>query len=578
MRGRRPKESLAQPPPTPLDHHILYHRQQPPRDSDASFASSRPSSVGLGRSTNATFDQYKDHRYQSSAVSTVNAYLSSHSSPALSLKLPFPSAKDITQTLNFLMSRLDFPSQKLDDDLPFLLRSLNYPFKLNKSILRSPGTPHQWPTFLAIIHWLVQVAMFNDHLGSDSTASFADRNPLHSYSLDSYSHYITGDDDTVESLDREWLEKLERERENSSEAAKALEASVRELEAKIEGMKAEPSRMEVLEKEKGVLEEDVTKFHEMIEKFREKIAEVERDFGGKEKELEEKVTNKDRICEENEELKKRVELQAFNPRDVERMKRELQATERDIGEAELARNSWEEKSWDLDATLGRKSKELETLAMECNQAMRRLKFGEGFQYALNAKGSTPAEVMGADYKSMIKPALTSLAEDINKNSMTKLEELIALQQQSSEIAAKIEGKRNILARLEARINEVEGQLQLLKNETQEYTYRCAAEAKKIMEDFEMEAHNLDLVEREAADILKTSKLKLQEAIKQSEAEIQMCAFELIALVDSVSKYKEHMQSKLLEMKNDVSETAAALSDAYKGSWPPKFGTVSNANN
>ena len=58
----------------------------------------------------------------------------------------------------------------------------------------------------------------------------------------------------------------------------------------------------------------------------------------------------------------------------------------------------------------------------------------------------------------------------------------------------------------------------------------------------------------------------------------MCACELIALVDSVSKYKEHMQSKLLEMKNNVSETAAALSDAYKGSWPQQFGIICDAKN
>lgn len=215
--------------------------------------------------------------------------------------------------------------------------------------------------------------MFNDHLAANS-ASFADHNPLHSYAIDSYSHYISGDDDSVETLDREWLEKLERERENSVEAAKGLEANVRELEAKIEAIKTEPSQKEALEKKKELLEEDVTKFQEMIEKFREKIAELERDLEGKEKELEEKVVNKNRICEENEELKKRVELQTFNSRDVERMKRELQAVERDIGEAELARNSWEEKSWDLDATLGHKFKELEALAMECNQAMRRFVF------------------------------------------------------------------------------------------------------------------------------------------------------------------------------------------------------------
>nr|GEV36638.1 kinetochore protein NDC80 [Tanacetum cinerariifolium] len=57
--------------------------------------------------------------------------------------------------------------------------------------------------------------------------------------------------------------------------------------------------------------------------------------------------------------------------DVKEMKRELQAVERDIGEAEIERNKWEEKSWDLNAVIGTKWKELEALQLQCNQAIRR---------------------------------------------------------------------------------------------------------------------------------------------------------------------------------------------------------------
>lgn len=74
-------------------------------------------------------------------------------------------------------------------------------------------------------------------------------------------------------------------------------------------------------------------------------------------------------------------------------------------------------------------------------------------------------------------------------------------------------------------------------------------------------------------MLKASKLKLQEAIKESETETQLCAGELIFLVDSVSKHKEYVQSKILEMKNDVSQTAAFISDVYKSSLQAQFNTV-----
>ncbi|KAK3219422.1 hypothetical protein Dsin_013392 [Dipteronia sinensis] len=95
-----------------------------------------------------------------------------------------------------------------------------------------------------------------------------------------------------------------------------------------------------------------------------------------------------------------------------------------------------------------------------------LKLSNDIQYVLNAKGSTPAEVMGIDYKSTLKPSLESFADEINKSSMEKLEELISLQQQSSEMAAKIEGKRNRIAALQSYIDEVEAQLNLLRKEMQ----------------------------------------------------------------------------------------------------------------
>ncbi|KAF5743900.1 kinetochore protein ndc80 [Tripterygium wilfordii] len=532
------------------------------RDSDASFASSRPSSVGMGGRPST--ELYTDRSHQQSAIRAINAYLASHSSPLFLKPHQAPSVKEITETLKFVISRLDFsPSSKLEDDLSVILKYLNCPFKFNKSTLRAPNTPHNWPTYLALIHWLVQIAMYNEHLMS-SSRSFVENNSMYMYALRCYLHFIRGDDEVEEAYNREFLEKLEKERDSVAESIKALERNAGELAEKAESLRTGPTEREELEKQRSVLEEDVKKFHLMIEGYNEKVAAMEKALEEKEKELSTKEEEKQRICEENEELKRRVELQAFNARDVERMKRELQAVERDIGETEAARNSWEEKSWDLDATIGQKLKELEALSMECNQAIRRLKIGGNLQYVLNAKGSTPAEVMGIDYKSALKPALESFADDLKKSSMAKLEESISLQQQSSEMTAKIEGKRNQIAALQSHFDEVETKLNLLRKETEEYIYRCAAEAKKMMEDVQNDANNLDAVEREAAEFRKASKMKLEEATKQIEEEIQKRACELFALVDSVSKYKEYVEFKISEMKNSLSETAVAVSDTYKG--------------
>lgn len=42
----------------------------------------------------------------------------------------------------------------------------------------------------------------------------------------------------------------------------------------------------------------------------------------------------------------------------------------------------------------------------------------------------------------------------------------------------------------------------LKDEMRDYILRCSTESKKMVEDFQQEAHNLDLVEGEAEESLK----------------------------------------------------------------------------
>ncbi|XVF45725.1 hypothetical protein PTKIN_Ptkin02bG0229500 [Pterospermum kingtungense] len=548
---------------------------QQSRDSDASFASSRPSSVGMGRAISSV-DPYTDRAFQVATIRSINAFFSSHSIPLISTKpSQAPSAKDLSHILTSLLSLIHFPCSKLEDDLGFLLKSLNCPFKFNKSTLRAPNTPHNWPNWLAIVHWLVQLAVYNEHSSQNSTAYFPQNNSMTEYALESYTRFIRGEDDLVEVLDKEFIEKLEKERENVVENSRALEKAAGELEAKAEGLKMGPTERQLLEKEKSVLEEDVKKFHAMISEFRGRTGAMEKVLEEKEKELNAKEEERRRICKENEELKKRVELQTFNARDVERMKRELQAVERDIAEAEVARNSWEDRSWDLDSSNGQKLKELIALAMECNQAIRRLKLHTDFQYEVNAKGSTPAEVMGIDYKATLKPELESYSDKIRESSKRKFEDVIILQQQSKEMTVKIEEKKNRIAVLQSHINEVEDQINLIKKEMQKNGYRSTAEAKKMLEDVQVEAHKLDITEREAAEILKASQMRLQEVIRQSEEEIQMHARELFMVVDSVSKYKEHVESKISEMRVTLSETAAAVSDAYKGSLPAQLTASAN---
>ncbi|KAL8521010.1 hypothetical protein ACS0TY_011523 [Phlomoides rotata] len=563
MRGAgRRRAADRPPPPTPtnvVDPWQYLSTPVPGRESDASFCSSRPSFSSAGRPS-VVSTNISDRSYQVSALRTINSYLASQS-VSFSLKHPLPSAKDITETLKILLHRLGFASQKIEEDLTHALKVLRCPHKLNKSALRAPGTPHSWPALLAVIHWLVQIIKYNDFTVDTSPGFEGDKMLM--YTLNSYLLYIRGDDEAVDALDEECMGEMTEWRDKVEEDVKSVTDHVKELEAKLEDLKSKPSPKEELEQKKAMMEKDVEKFHELIGTLDKHVVEVQKIKEEKERALEAKVEEMKRICGENEELKKKIEDQGINMRDAERMKRELQAVERDIEEAEAARNSWEEKIWELDSEIGHKFKELERLVMDLNQAIRRLKLGNGFQYQLNAKGSTPSEVLGLDYKTVLKPALASFADDIKRSSMGKLEELISLRQVSSENAAKLEDKRNQISALQSHIDKVEAQLNVMRNEMHEYVSRCTAEAKRLSEEVEMEAQKMSAVEKEAADFFKKCKAEFQETVMITEEEIKMCAEELFKLVNLVSSYKEHVGANIARMNSELVETAGAVANIYK---------------
>ncbi|GKC84823.1 kinetochore protein NDC80 [Tanacetum coccineum] len=364
--GRRPNPDHRYTTPTPMEppHYSTTTSRRDSVLSDTSFASSRPSSARQNKNKNNQIRSFKKH-----SIATINNYLSLNQ---FHIKLkPSPSDKDIFETLKFVLSRLDYPlSNKLEEDLSLVLKFFNCPVKFNKLWLKTPGTPLCFPSVLIVMHWLVQLAFYNDHVVNSSNVISNDS--MFDYCLTSYLHYIAGDDDAVDREDAAFTHKIQFEVDTVKEKINGKAENVKELEAKLEAMRSGPSLREVKEEEKSLLEKDVNKFNDLIEQLRDHEARVEKQMEEKEKQLRVKVEERSMISAENEELKRKVEEQGFNMRDAERMKRELQAVERDIGEAEIERNKWEEKSWDLNAVMGTKWKELEALQLECNQAIRRI--------------------------------------------------------------------------------------------------------------------------------------------------------------------------------------------------------------
>ncbi|CAN6220876.1 unnamed protein product [Urochloa humidicola] len=520
------------------------------RDSDAaSLCSSRPaSSVGVGAGGVLNFS---DRATQAAALRVVNAFLA----PAVTLRGPLPAARDIQAALRLLLERIDFPPNEatFEDDLIQALKFLGCPYKINRSALKNPGTPHSWPPLLSVLYWLTNFAQLCD--AEASSAPEAPPNDLMAYITQGYRHFLSGDDDAVEALDEEYLSKARKDGEATVATVRELEKEVQVLEAEVNKLTSGPSRRAVLEAEKEVFTADVKKFEAVLKTWKGKIGEREEALVDLEKELEAKVLDVQRTAAENQELLKKVDAQAVNVRDVERMHREMQAIESDIANAENGKASLEDKCWELDSKLVTKLDELEGLAEQCNQAIKRLKPSIDFEYVINSKGTSPAEMLGPNYKTVLKPAVLAHAEENKRIAVLNLAESADLQKQLQGSAKMLEEERRNISSLQAKNDEMVACLNSLEREIANDDSRYTTDARRMKDEWEKKYSALSSIEKEADEFLKNSEKRLQEAIIKSDKETQALAHELLQLLDSIAEHKELMEAKIAQGRKDLYETA-----------------------
>ncbi|KAK1607519.1 hypothetical protein QYE76_031192 [Lolium multiflorum] len=263
---------------------------------------------------------------------------------------------------------------------------------------------------------------------------------------------------------------------------------------------------------------------------------------------------------------------------------EMQAVEHDIAKAENANAALEEKGSELEPSLVSKLEDIEGLAEQCNHAFRKLKPSIDFQYMVNAKGSSPAEILGTTYKTALKPALISLANETKRIFVSKHDESIDIQKQLQGIAKMLEEKKSHVSVAQAKNSEMTGQVDSVDLEIRNHFSSCAADARQMKDESEKREHQMSTVKKDAEEFLKvlpcvlflnfysasmtrgqtdhysivirqSSEQSLQDMLRETDEETQACTRELLQLMDSVSDYKEFVETLTAGIKKDLYECA-----------------------
>ena len=181
----------------------------------------------------------QDKTYFTTCVRKLQTYLETHNYPhPIKFKdLTKPSSKDFHNFTTFLLRKIDptfqkIPSRKFEDEVVIAFKTMGYPFNISKTSLVAAGSPHIWPSLLLAISWLIERLELISATGISEgdqgegliSVGVAGQPFVTPEDLDlrterafllyidlAYNKYLSGDDETYEALEEEFLDYFEKD-------------------------------------------------------------------------------------------------------------------------------------------------------------------------------------------------------------------------------------------------------------------------------------------------------------------------------------------------------------------------------
>lgn len=263
--------------------------------------------------------------------------------------LKSPTQKDFTMVFEYLYHRLDpnyHFTKPMDQEVLPILKTLRYPYAttITKSSLAAVGGANVWPTFLAMLHWLLDLVKTMEQIDAgdfeaiveeDSGLDVGTDRIVFDFSAKSYQAWLQGADDHQEYI-HEMVAAFDERVARFSADIEELTHRNTELHDKLSRFNHTnadgKTPLQVLEEEKVILEKDKEKFIAYIQtiegrianttaanvRLREKLAELDAEL----KQLEEQKQN----------LQRAVDKQGLSPADIDRMASEREKLDKGLAQ------------------------------------------------------------------------------------------------------------------------------------------------------------------------------------------------------------------------------------------------------
>lgn len=445
--------------------------------------------------------------------------------------LKSPTQKDFNYMFQWLYHRID-PSYRflknIDQEVPPILKQLRYPFErsITKSQIAAVGGQN-WSTFLALLHWMMQLAQMLDGYTShrydeacaEAGVDVSGDHIIYDFLSAAYRDWLAMDDDAGDEEAERALgphvqsmaEAFDRSNSKYQSEMDMLEAENARLLQEIEDLEKSTPDPRVLDDHFKIMEEDKVKFEEYnalamqrSEKYESRIAVLQEEHDKLMQELREAE-------DERRGLQKEVDDQGISMQDIDRMTSERERLQKGIESAAQRLEDVKRKVAEKEVEASRRLDELERLVDKYNTLAYQIGLipstavnAKGEQYELivtvnesnftgsvmngSYKASTeterlladpttgyqPAHILNLDLRGSVKNAFTNLRKEISERRSAAMDAMMKDHDLLDGIKEAIEDKRSEVEALEHRVRAAEEEYEKTKEVTT--TQKLASDA------------------------------------------------------------------------------------------------------
>ena len=520
-----------------------------------------------------------------------------------------PTQKDFNYIFQWLYHRIDpgYRFQKsMDAEVPPILKQLRYPYEkgITKSQIAAVGGQN-WPTFLGMLHWLMQLAQMMDRyiMGEydDACAEVGvdvsgDR-IIFRFLSGAYHDWLQGGEDEDDETAGQRLvphveamaEEFERGNEKYVQEMQALEAENRSLRDQIEDLEKNAPDIPKLDKLARILEDDRRKFEDYIQNVQGKIEKYETRIGFLDEEVKKTDADLQEAEEERANLQASADRQGITIQDIDRMNTERERLQKSLEDTMVRREEGHVRTMEKEAEASRKLEDLEeivkaynTLGYQTSLIPSTAVNAKGVEYELGLNvnensfstsqiggapnrissdgdrllaepftGYHPAHLLNLDLRGSVRSSLQALRKEINERRKHAIDDDLERRNLLDNIKEAMDEKRSEVEALEHKRRAAEEEFERTKEITT--TQKLASDAQ--IEKMEKELAKMRATLSESVQLMEQREMNTNIEYEQLTLRANALREELHTNVESmlndVIRFKVHVQKGLEDYESFV---------------------------